>query len=68
MNFLQITQSIAFISLCYAAVVLAKHWARVQQVIKLRLNLPVLNLKGKGFAQAEKAYFEDLRGLLQDGY
>jgi hypothetical protein len=32
------------------------------------LNLLVLNLKGKEFAEAERAYFENLCAYLQDGY
>jgi hypothetical protein len=68
MNFLHIVKPIAFTSLYYAAVVLAKHWARVRLVTRRPLDLAVLNLRGKGFAGAEQAYFDDLRGLLQDGY
>ena len=55
-------------SLCCAAVVLAKHWTNVQLVTKQPLNLVVLNLNGKDFAEAEKVNFNNLQGLLQDGY
>jgi hypothetical protein len=68
MNLLQIVESIAFLGLCYAAVILIKHWASIQQVTIRQLDLPVLNLQGGGFAEAEKSYFENLPVLLRDGY
>ena len=67
-NFLHIVKPIAFMNLCCAAVVLAKHWTKVQPVIKQPLNLVILNLNGKDFAEAEKANFNNLQGLFQDGY
>ncbi|KAL3476752.1 cytochrome P450 [Aspergillus californicus] len=68
MNLLWIVGSIAVFGLCYGAVVLLKHWESIQQVTARQLDLPVLNLEGNGFAEAEKSYFDNLPCLLRDGY
>ncbi|KAK0703443.1 hypothetical protein B0T26DRAFT_731336 [Lasiosphaeria miniovina] len=41
---------------------------RARRVVKQTLNLPVLNLNGNDYQGAERAYRQNLRGLLHEGY
>lgn len=68
MEYSQFLASLACIGLCYVAVLVANEWQRVQRIKKQTLNLPILNLSGNDYTDAEKAYRENLQGLLRDGY
>ncbi|KAL7939950.1 cytochrome P450 monooxygenase [Trichoderma barbatum] len=68
MELSQLLASLACIAVSYGVVILANEWRRVRRVKMRTVDLPVLNMTGNDYAGAERAYTENLGGLLREGY
>lgn len=64
----ELLASLVCIGLSYGALLFVNEWRRVNRVKKRTVDFPVLNLSGNDYAGAERAYTENLRGLLREGY